>query len=92
MTSHIVTIGDIDFGGANPIELITGPCQLESLDHARMMADGIGEACAPTGTRFIYKASYDKANRSSIGAERGPGMEQGLEILARIRAEFSVPS
>ena len=91
MDPRIVTIGDIAIGGAHPIALITGPCQLENLDHARMMAEKIAEACAPTGTKFIFKASYDKANRSSIGTERGLGMEKGLEILGRIRDEFGVP-
>ncbi|MFN4100077.1 MAG: 3-deoxy-8-phosphooctulonate synthase [Pararhodobacter sp.] len=91
MTSNIVTIGDIAIGGTHPIALITGPCQLESLEHARMMAGRIAEACAPTGTRFIFKASYDKANRSSIGTARGLGMEGGLEILGRIKEEFGVP-
>jgi 2-dehydro-3-deoxyphosphooctonate aldolase (KDO 8-P synthase) len=91
MTRTIVKIGDIAIGGQNPVALITGPCQLESLDHARMMADRIATACAPTGTRFIFKASYDKANRSSIGTARGLGMERGLEILGRIREEFGVP-
>jgi 2-dehydro-3-deoxyphosphooctonate aldolase (KDO 8-P synthase) len=86
-----VTIGDIPVGGAHPVAFITGPCQLESLDHARMMADRIAEACAPTGTRFVFKASYDKANRSSLGSERGLGMETGLEILGRIRDEFGCP-
>ncbi|THD76952.1 3-deoxy-8-phosphooctulonate synthase [Thalassobius vesicularis] len=87
----IVSIGGIEIGGANPISLITGPCQLESLDHARMMAERIAEACAPTGTKFIFKASYDKANRSSITTQRGLGMEKGLEILGRIKEEFGVP-
>ncbi|MGA0540910.1 3-deoxy-8-phosphooctulonate synthase [Neotabrizicola sp. VNH66] len=91
MTPTIVTIGDIAIGGQNPISLICGPCQLESLDHARMMADRIATACAPTGTKFIFKASYDKANRSSITTQRGLGMEKGLEILGRIRDEFGVP-
>ena len=89
--SHIVTIGDIPVGGAHPFALIAGPCQLESLDHARAMCAGILEACAPTGTRLIFKASYDKANRSSISTQRGLGMDTGLEILARIREEFGVP-
>lgn len=91
MTPNIVTIGGIAIGGQNPISLITGPCQLESLDHARMMAEKIAEACAPTGTKFIFKASYDKANRSSIGTARGLGMDKGLELLGRIREEFGVP-
>jgi 2-dehydro-3-deoxyphosphooctonate aldolase (KDO 8-P synthase) len=87
----IVTVGDIPIGGTNPIALITGPCQLESLDHARMMAEKIMEACSETGTQFIFKASYDKANRSSVSTERGLGMEKGLEVLAQIKAEFGVP-
>jgi len=86
-----VTVGDIAIGGANPIAFITGPCQLESLDHARMMAEKIAEACAPTGTQFIFKASYDKANRSSISTKRGLGMEEGLKILGQIKEEFGVP-
>jgi len=91
MTAKTVTIGDIEIGGNRPFALITGPCQLESLDHARMMAEKIARACAPTGTRFIFKASYDKANRSSLGTARGPGMDKGLEVLSRIREEFGVP-
>lgn len=87
----IVTVGDIDIGGAQPFALITGPCQLETLDHSRMMAERIAEACAATGTRFIFKASYDKANRSSIGSMRGVGMEKGLEVLGRIKEEFGCP-
>lgn len=88
---HIVTVGDLQIGGKNPISLILGPCQLESRDHARMMAEKIAEACAPTGTKFIFKASYDKANRSSLSGTRGLGMEKGLQILADIKAEFGVP-
>lgn len=92
MTSpKIVTVGDIAIGGNEPFALITGPCQLESHDHARMMAEKIAEACAPTGTKFIFKASYDKANRSSIKTQRGLGMDKGLEILAKIREEFGCP-
>lgn len=87
----IVTIGDIDIGAHHPFALIAGPCQLESLEHARAMCAGILEACAPTGTKLIFKGSYDKANRSSVGTQRGLGMERGLEILAHIRDEFGVP-
>jgi 2-dehydro-3-deoxyphosphooctonate aldolase (KDO 8-P synthase) len=86
-----VMVGDIAIGGSAPFALITGPCQLESLDHARMMVERIAEACSPTGTRFIFKASYDKANRSSIATQRGLGMEEGLGILSRIRDEFGCP-
>ena len=88
--TRIVTIEDVEIGGGKPLALFSGPCQLESLDHARMMAGRIAEACAPTGTRFVFKASYDKANRSSLSGERGLGLEHGLEILGRIREEFGV--
>ena len=91
LETKTVTIGDIQIGGSNPIALITGPCQLESLDHARMMAEKIAEACSETGTQFIFKASYDKANRSSISTQRGLGMDKGLEILGQIKQEFGVP-
>lgn len=89
--TNTVTVGDIAIGGSNPIALITGPCQLENLDHARFMAEKIAEACAATGTKFIFKASYDKANRSSISTQRGLGMDEGLRILDQIKGEFGVP-
>jgi 2-dehydro-3-deoxyphosphooctonate aldolase (KDO 8-P synthase) len=89
--NKIVNVGDIVIGGKRPFALITGPCQLESLDHSRMMAEKIAEACAPTGTQYIFKASYDKANRSSIATTRGLGMEEGLTILSKIRDEFGCP-
>ena len=92
LRSTPIDVSGIAIGGANPIALITGPCQLESLDHARMMAERIAEACAPTGTRFVFKASYDKANRSSLTAERGLGMEEGLTVLSKIAAEFGCPT
>jgi len=89
--TRTITVGDIEIGGRAPFALITGPCQLESLDHARMMAGRIAEACAPTGTRFIFKASYDKANRSSLSTQRGLGMDEGLTILSKIHDEFGCP-
>lgn len=84
-------IGDVPVGGANPIFLIAGPCQLESRDHAMMMAERIAQACAPTGTHFVFKSSYDKANRSSLGSSRGLGMEAGLKILEEVRETFCCP-
>lgn len=89
--SQTITVGEIVIGANNPFALIAGPCQLESLDHARAMCEGILQACAESGTQLIFKASYDKANRSSITTRRGLGMEKGLEYLARIREEFGVP-
>ena len=91
MQDKIITVGNIAIGGTNPFALITGPCQLESRDHAFMMAEKIAEACAKSGTQFIFKASYDKANRSSINTQRGLGIEEGLRILSDIRAAFGCP-
>jgi 2-dehydro-3-deoxyphosphooctonate aldolase (KDO 8-P synthase) len=86
-----IEIGNVTLGGDAPVGFILGPCQLESLDHARMMAERIAEACAPSGAGFIFKASFDKANRSSITTKRGIGIDEGLTILSTIRAEFGVP-
>jgi 2-dehydro-3-deoxyphosphooctonate aldolase (KDO 8-P synthase) len=86
-----VRIGEITVGNDQPIFLIAGPCQLESRDHALMMAEKITEACAATATRFVFKSSYDKANRSSLGSSRGIGMEEGLRILQEVRETFGCP-
>ena len=91
MQDKIITVGNITIGGTNPFALITGPCQLESRDHAFMMAEKIAEACAKSDTQFIFKASYDKANRSSVNTQRGLGIEEGLRILSDIRAAFGCP-
>lgn len=89
--SKHVQVGDIGIGNDLPLVLIAGPCQIESLDHALMMAERIAMACADTGIRFIYKSSYDKANRSSHNTARGVGMEKGLEILATVKDRFGCP-
>lgn len=89
--TRVIEVGDIKIGGDEPFALVAGPCQIESLDHALMMAEKIAEACAPTGTKFIYKSSYDKANRSSIGTARGVGMEEGLSILQAVKDRFGCP-
>ncbi|KUF10187.1 3-deoxy-8-phosphooctulonate synthase [Pseudoponticoccus marisrubri] len=86
-----VQIRDITLAADRPFALIAGPCQLESLDHARMLAEQIAAAAEATGTKWVFKASYDKANRSSLSGQRGLGMEEGLRILATIRKEFDVP-
>jgi 2-dehydro-3-deoxyphosphooctonate aldolase (KDO 8-P synthase) len=86
-----VNVGEVAFGNDRPFGLIAGPCQLETLDHARMIADTLAELCAGLAIPFIFKASYDKANRSSLSGRRGVGMERGLEWLARIREEYGCP-
>lgn len=93
MTSPIpVTAGPLTFQNGAPFVLIAGPCQIETLDHARQVATGIAEAASAAGIDWVYKSSYDKANRSSHTSQRGMGMERGLDVLARIREEFGVPT
>ena len=86
-----VTVGKVSFGNDRPFVLISGPCQLESLDHARMLAGRLAEETAARGIPYVFKASFDKANRSSLGGTRGVGIEAGLDILAAIRDEFGCP-
>ena len=86
-----VNVGNVTFGNDLPFVLIAGPCQLESLEHARMLAGSLAETCADLSIPFIFKASYDKANRSSLSGKRGLGIEKGLEILNAIREEFGCP-
>lgn len=86
-----VTIGDLTVGNDRPLTVIAGPCQLESLDHALMIAETMQAACAAAGAGFVFKASYDKANRTSLSGQRGLGIEDGLEVLAEVRARLGVP-
>ena len=77
--------------GGEQLVLIGGPCTLESLELGRAVAHGLREAAARAGLGFVFKASFDKANRTSAHGRRGPGLEQGLAWLARIREEVGVP-
>ena len=81
----------ITAGGATPLFLIAGPCVIESEQKAFALAGKIKGICAGLGIPFVFKASYDKANRSSVRSYRGPGMARGLDILKRIKEELSVP-
>ncbi len=86
-----VTVGSVTFAQDVPIVLISGPCQLETLDHARMLAERLAGFCANHDIRYVFKASFDKANRSSLSGERGPGMDEGLTVLSKIKSEFGCP-
>jgi 2-dehydro-3-deoxyphosphooctonate aldolase (KDO 8-P synthase) len=81
-----VSIGGLTVGNDRPLLVIAGPCQLESLDHAQMIAGRMAETCRLAGAQFVFKASYDKANRTSLSARRGMGMEAGLKVLQAVRA------
>jgi len=86
-----IKIGNVACGDDNPLLLIAGPCQIEGLDHALQCAQRLAEISARVGMGFIYKSSYDKANRTSAGAARGVGMDEGLAIMARVKAEIGCP-
>ncbi len=81
----------IEVGSDRPLLLIAGPCVLESEDLGRQVAATMKEICSRLGISYVFKASFDKANRTSISSFRGPGLEQGLAWLGRIRQEFDVP-
>lgn len=91
-TQREVLVRDVRFAQDAPLVLIAGPCQLESLDHALMLAEKLQEACAASSTPLIFKASYDKANRSSVSGVRGLGIEKGLEVLAELRERTGLPT
>ena len=81
-----VNIGGLSVGNDCPLLVIAGPCQLESLDHAQMIAGVMAEACLAAGAQYVFKASYDKANRTSLKGKRGLGMAEGLKVLQAVRA------
>ncbi len=86
-----VDISGIRVGGGGPLALIAGPCVIEDESATVDLARRIAEICADAAVPFIFKASYDKANRTSIKSFRGPGLEKGLEILARVKSEVGCP-
>jgi len=86
-----VRLGDISIGGGSPFALIAGPCVIESEAHATAMAGALVDIARRAGVPFIFKASYDKANRTSGRSFRGPGLVEGLRILAAIKARYGVP-
>ncbi len=86
MTSKDVKIGGLTVSNDRPLLVIAGPCQLESLDHAQMIAGVLAEACKAAGAQFVFKASYDKANRTSLKGKRGLGMAAGLKVLEAVKA------
>ena len=89
--THEVRVGSITIGGGRPLVLIGGPCAIENEKHALMTAERLAVIAADHGVPFIYKSSYDKANRSSVGGYRGPGLVEGLRILRRVRDALGVP-
>ncbi|MDR6951654.1 2-dehydro-3-deoxyphosphooctonate aldolase (KDO 8-P synthase) [Ancylobacter sp. 3268] len=89
----LVGSGDrqVTFANDAPLALIAGPCQMESRDHAFMVAERLTEICDRAGIRFVYKSSFDKANRTSLSGKRGIGLEKAMEIFAELKAQFGFP-
>lgn len=86
-----VTVGNVTFSNNAPLSIIAGPCQMESRDHAFDMAGSIREITDKLGIGFVYKSSFDKANRTSLSSKRGIGLEKAMEIFADLKREFQVP-
>jgi 2-dehydro-3-deoxyphosphooctonate aldolase (KDO 8-P synthase) len=86
-----IPLGPLRLGAGNPLFLIAGPCVIESESHARAMAERVAKIASDAGVPYIFKASYDKANRSSVKAFRGPGLAEGLRILGKIKSDLHLP-
>ena len=86
-----VSVGDLTIANDQPLTVIAGPCQLESLDHAQMIAGKMKEACDAAGAQYVFKASYDKANRTSVSGKRGLGIDEGLKVLGAVKNAIGVP-
>jgi len=86
-----VTVGKTHFGGNKPLVLIAGPCAIEDENLTLRIAEGLKEITSRLGCELVFKASYDKANRTSVSSFRGLGMESGLRILERVKKEFELP-
>lgn len=86
-----ITVGNTRFGGNKPLVLIAGPCAIEDESLTLRIAEGLQEITSRLGCELVFKASYDKANRTSVSSFRGLGMEPGLRILERVKKEFALP-
>ncbi len=86
-----VSVGNVQFGNHLPISIFAGPCALESRDHALEMASALKETCTKLGVGLVYKSSFDKANRTSLGSQRGVGLVSSLSIFAEIREKLGLP-
>lgn len=90
-TQKAISLGKLRLGAGEPLFLIAGPCVIESETHLRMMAERVAKIAADAGVPLVFKASFDKANRSSMNAFRGPGLKEGLRILGKIKSDLKLP-
>jgi 2-dehydro-3-deoxyphosphooctonate aldolase (KDO 8-P synthase) len=91
MSTKRISVGEFQIGGDLPIAVIAGPCVIESKESALQHATALKEKADRVGVPYIFKSSYDKANRSSLASFRGPGLKKGLEILAEVKRQVGVP-
>jgi len=91
LTQIHVPVGGLSIGNDQPLTIIAGPCQLESADHAQMIAGRMKEICDANGAQYVFKSSFDKANRTSLSGMRGLGMDEGLAILSGVGRAIGVP-
>ena len=89
-THHTIELNDIKISNRLPLTLISGPCQLESLEHSMMIAEKLIEICADNDINFVFKSSFDKANRTSHLSKRGVGIEEGLKIFRKLKESLNV--
>ncbi|MFT7146430.1 MAG: 2-dehydro-3-deoxyphosphooctonate aldolase (KDO 8-P synthase) [Yoonia sp.] len=88
---HEIKIDGLTVSNDLPLLVIAGPCQLEGTDHAQMIAGKMAEVCAAHGAQFVFKGSYDKANRTSLGGKRGLGVDEGLKVMQSVKDSIGCP-
>ena len=88
---HHVDIGPLTVSNDHPLLVIAGPCQLESAEHAKMIASQLAESCASHGAQFVFKGSFDKANRTSLSGKRGLGIDEGLAVMQAVKDSVGCP-
>ena len=89
--NRVVEVGDIKISNKHPMVVFAGPCQIESLDHTLFMVEALIKITSKLGVPFIYKSSFDKANRSSASSERGVGIKKSMEIFSHVKQSFGCP-
>lgn len=90
-TKNVAINSNVSFGGKKRFALIGGPCVIESRELVMEVAEEMSKICSKYGIDYVFKSSFDKANRSSIHSYRGPGIDKGLEILAEVKSKFNLP-
>jgi 2-dehydro-3-deoxyphosphooctonate aldolase (KDO 8-P synthase) len=86
-----IALADFEIANDRPLTIISGPCQLEGVDHSLMIAEKLAQACADSGANFIFKGSFDKANRTSLSGKRGLGIDEGLRVMQEVKNQLGCP-